>query len=162
MAAPTTRTICGGEILFYRDSAGTPGTPTWDIIANCGDFNIEDASTELKIGLKGNWPDFAYMRGGNTKGFTFKMLHKLGTTDADFVAFQAAWRNRTCLYLAVSDIAIATEGAQWLKMYCEVMSFNRADPFDAESAYDVVCRPAINNVVSGTAYPPTYGITPGS
>ena len=159
MAAPTTRTICGGEVYFYRETAGTPGTPTWNAVENCGDMSIEDAAEEVKLGLKGNWPNFTFMRGANTKGLTFKMLHKLGTSDADFIAFRNAWQNRTTLYVAVSDIEIATEGAQWQKMMVEVMQFSREDPFSAEAAYNVICRPAVNNVVSGVAYPPAYGVT---
>jgi len=158
MAAPTTVARVGGQMFFSRDSAGTPASPTWDVITNCGDFNLAEGATKIPIKLRANFPRVTYLRGMTDGGVTFKMLHKTGTSDADYAAFESAWQNRTTLYLAFSDYTIATEGAKFIKGTFEVVKFDRGEPVDGEVMVDVEIVAAQND----GGYPLIYGTTPGS
>lgn len=131
----------GGDCKLYRNS-GSYASPTWNLIDN-----VEDLSMPMSKGageFKTRGRKFILKRGAKIDaGVEFTLVVDKG--DDDLSVLRDAFLNGTVLEFAIMDEAIATVGAEGLRLACEVLEFPIDQPLEDKQSVAVKLAPGISD-----------------
>lgn len=144
----------GNDNKLYYNSA-TDASPTWVLIEIVGDVTLNQGVNEAEVDLR--LLDYIVnLPAKHTTGLTAALANHFGNTVFD--ALKTIFENKTHTQFAVSDIAIATSGAEFFKLFAFASSWDWAQATQQMSNHDVTLSPAYQEE-SATVVPPAWDTT---
>ncbi len=127
-----------GLDMFLYWNASIRATPSWTIITNVRDLTGPDSMGEADVsrrasGRKQSEPTLRDI------SFEWEMVYD--PSDAGFVEIQTVFYGRTMIELALANEAIATSGAEFLRVECKITKFERNEALEGANLYSVVAKP---------------------
>jgi hypothetical protein len=129
--------MVGLDMLLNRNSAAY-ATPTWVEVKNVRDLSGPDSMGEAdassrRVKVKQFEPTLEEI------AFEWEMIYD--PADADFVAFQTAYRTRAKVDLAFSDGPMATSGTNYFRIECKIFGFERSETLEGMATRKVTAKP---------------------
>ena len=140
--------------LYYN--TGTNAAPTWVLIEIVGDVTLNQGVNEAEVDLR--LLDYIVnLPAKKTTGVTAALANHFGNTVYD--AIKTIFENKTHTQYAISDIAIATSGAEYFKLFAFASSWDWSQATQQLSAHDVTLSPAYQEEAAAVV-PPAWATTP--
>lgn len=136
----------GLDAKLYRNTS-TPGSPTWNLVANVRDVTLNLETGEADVTTRGNNGWRATV--GTLKDASIEFEMVWDTADDDFTSLKDAFFNGTAIELAVMDGLITANGSQGLRAVCRIINFSRSEPLEEAITVSVTAKP-------------TYSVSPPS
>lgn len=126
--------LIGLDCVVQRNT-GTYASPTWSAITTISEVTVsaERGKADVSTRGSGGWK----MEKGTLKSLSLEFDIKDKNGDTEFNAIREAYLNGTQLDLAVTDLPIATSGAEGFRAYFEVESISRKEPLEDAVVYSV-------------------------
>ncbi len=122
--------------LYWNDDVR--GSPDWQPITNVRDLTGPDSMGEADVsrravGRKESEPTLRDI------SIEWEMVYD--PSDAGFAEVQTRYYARTLMELALANEAIATSGAEYLRVECKIVKFERNEALEGANLYSVVAKP---------------------
>ena len=145
----------GNDNKFYYNT-GTDASPVWVLIEIVGDVTLDQGVNEAEVDLR--ILDYVVnLPSKKTTGVTATIANHFG--NAVFDALKTIFENKTKTQYAISDIAIATSGAEFFKLFAFASAWPWAQATQEMSQHEVTLSPAYFEE-SSIVIPPQWAITP--
>jgi hypothetical protein len=124
----------GLDMKLYRAT----GSPAWNLVDNVRDLTGPDSFSEADVsrrasGRKQTEPALRDI------SIEWEMVYD--PSDAGFAEIQTVYYGRTMIELALANEAIATSGAEYLRVECKIVKFERNEALEGANLYSVVAKP---------------------
>jgi hypothetical protein len=148
--------VLSENACLYLNS-GTYGAPSWTEVTNAKDVTLGLEGSEVDVSTRAGQGWTESVQGLLTASIDFNMLWDRGSTDAAFLAIQAAFFAKTSVEMLVLDGDVAaTDGlSQGLRAICMVSTFNRNETLGEALTVDVSLKP-----IKNTSSPPSWWTQP--
>lgn len=121
-------------------NTATYASPTWSAVQRVRDATLNESSVEADASTReSSYSMTVPVR--KEASFDFEIIED--TTDANWIAINAAYRNHTALDLAILNAAVTTSGAHGIRGYFSVTNFNRAEALDGIIMRNVTVKPTL-------------------
>ena len=145
----------GNDNKLYYNS-GTNASPTWVLIDIVGDVTLEQGVNEAEVDLRLSGY-ILNLDAKKTCGLSAAIANHFGNTVFD--ALKTLWENKTHKQYAVSDIAIASSGAEFFKMFAFASAWPWNQATQEMTSHDVTLSPSYTEE-SGSLVEPAWATTP--
>jgi hypothetical protein len=129
----------GSEAKLYYCAAGIGGTPTWTLLSNVKNANLDLKSGEADVTTRANNGWKATIATLREATVDFEMVWD--TADTGFGAIRDAWLDGTLIGLACMSGDITVAGSEGLVADCMILSFSRDEPLDEAMTVKVTAKP---------------------
>lgn len=145
----------GNDNKFYYNT-GTDAIPVWVLIEIVGDVTLDQGVNEAEVDLR-ILDYIVNLAAKKTTGVTAMIANHFGNTVFD--ALKTIFENKTSTQFAISDIAIATSGAEFFKLFSFASAWPWSQATQELSQHDVTLAPAYVEE-SNVVIPPQWATTP--
>ncbi len=145
----------GNDNKFYYNT-GTNAAPVWVLIEIVGDVTLDQGVNEAEVDLR-ILDYIVNLPAKKTTGVTAMIANQFCNTVFD--ALKTIFENKTKTQFAISDIAIATSGAEYFKLYGFASAWPWSQATQELSQHDVTLSPAYFEE-SAVVVPPQWAVTP--
>lgn len=133
--------VRGADYIFYYDTAGVFGSPTWVEVKAVGDIDVKSNPDDVEVPERGM--DTGHLQGEDDPSITFTLFEDTG--DANVVLLIAALYSGASVHIAVSRGAIATTGARWWHLEACLQGVNLGAGRGDVAQYDVEAKRHANS-----------------
>jgi len=140
--------------LYYN--TGTHASPVWVLIEIVGDVTLDQGVNEAEVDLR-ILDYIVNLPAKKTTGVTVMIANHFGNTVFD--ALKTIFENKTATQFAITDIAIATSGAEFFKLFAFASAWPWNQATQELSQHDVTLSPVYFEEAA-VVIPPPSATTP--